>query len=92
MELAEPDMDAIESRRRADAVTALVTSMGVGAEAWWNCARPFELGGLTPSQAWVAGGQHTVESLVVAWAEESEILNRQDRHLRRTGHQLQPVD
>ena len=64
-----------ERDRRAAAVSELLQSIGEsnGSEAeWWNHRVYAELGGLTPTQAWLRGDHDGVERLVASWYEATE--------------------
>ncbi len=64
-----------ELNRRAAAVNDLLKSIGEsnGSEAeWWNHRAYEELGGLTPTQAWLRGDHAGVERLVATWYEATE--------------------
>ena len=64
-----------ESQRRAAAVNVLLGQIGLsdGTETeWWNFRSYEELGGRTPTQAWLAGDESEVEQLVRRWYLETE--------------------
>jgi hypothetical protein len=64
-----------ESQRRAAAINVLLGQIGLsdGKETeWWNFRSYEELGGRTPTQAWLAGDENDVEQLVRQWYLETE--------------------
>jgi hypothetical protein len=64
-----------ESQRRAAALNVLLGQIGLseGKETeWWNFHAYDELGGRTPTQAWLAGDEKAVEQLVRNWYAETE--------------------
>jgi hypothetical protein len=69
-----PD-DGYESQRRGAALNVLLNQIGrsEGKETeWWNFQAYDELGGRTPTQAWLAGDEKAVERLVRGWYLETE--------------------
>jgi hypothetical protein len=75
--VTEPETDPGELARRADLVSELLdrieVSSGDGsATEWWNLSTYEELGGRTPTQAWVLGEHQAVERVVLSWFERSE--------------------
>jgi hypothetical protein len=71
---SEPE--AYEINRRAAAVNELLRQIGLsnGADTeWWNCRAYDELGGLTPTQAWLMGDHEAVEKLIADWYAVSEL-------------------
>lgn len=72
-EHARADMEA---NRRAAAVNELLGRIGLStgnATEWWNFTAYPELGGRTPTQAWLAGDHDAVEKLVWNWFEHSRV-------------------
>jgi hypothetical protein len=70
---SEPE--AYEINRRAAAVNELLRQIGLsnGAETeWWNFRAYDELGGLTPTQAWLRGDHEAVEKLIADWYAATE--------------------
>ena len=70
---AEPE--AYELNRRAAAINDLLRSIGDsdGSETeWWYHRTYEELGGLTPTQAWLRGDHEAVEPLVASWYAAAE--------------------
>lgn len=66
-------MDAEDVQRQAAATNRLLGEIGLGTpghSAWWNVVVA-ELCGRTPTQAWLAGDQDAVRSLVAEWYEAS---------------------
>lgn len=66
---------AHEINRRAAAVNDLHRQIGLstGAETeWWNRRTYGQLGGLTPTQAWLRGDHKTVEQLIADWYAATE--------------------
>ena len=75
--MAESNPDPQELHRRAAAVNEIIgriglSGTGVGMSEWWNLASYEELGGRTPTQAWLAGYHEDVERLVLSWFDRSE--------------------
>src|SRR5580704_4560866 len=69
--------DPIELNRRAAALNEILGRIGLSDVAghtteWWNLVGYRELGGRTPTQAWLAGDHEAVESLVLSWFDRSE--------------------
>lgn len=67
-------MPADEAQRRAAAVKELLREIGSGASdetTWWNHEYD-ELGGRTPTQAWLAGDTEMVTALIDRWYAASE--------------------
>ena len=65
---------AIERQRQAAALNHLLGEIGLtSAEQtkWWNLVGYEELGGRTPTQAWLAGDEDSVRALVEQWYEAS---------------------
>lgn len=66
----------MELNRRAAALNEVLGRIGLSTTAstndWWNLTSYPELGGRTPTQAWLAGDHETVEALVVSWFDRSE--------------------
>jgi len=65
---------AIEQQRQAAALNHLLGEIGLtSAEQtkWWNLVGYEELGGRTPTQAWLAGDEDSVRALVEQWYEAS---------------------
>ena len=65
---------AIERQRQAAALNHLLGEIGLtSAEQtkWWNLVGYKELGGRTPTQAWLAGDENSVRALVEQWYEAS---------------------
>ena len=82
MNPGDPDVDPMESNRRAAAVNELLCQIGLseGAETrWWNHDGYAELGDRTPTQAWLDGDHQAVEALVRKWYEDSEAAARRYR-------------
>jgi hypothetical protein len=78
----DPSFDPMESNRRAAAVSELLRQIGLseGAESrWWNLTNYPELGGRTPTQAWLSGDHEGVERLVAKWYEDSEAVAQRYR-------------
>jgi hypothetical protein len=70
---AKPDQN--ELSRRAAAVNEILGRIGLssgGYSEWWNLTAYDELGGLTPTQAWLRGEHEAVERLVLSWFDRSE--------------------
>ncbi len=75
--MADSDRDPQELHRRAAAVNEIIGRIGVsgtgsGISEWWNLESFEELGGRTPTAAWLAGGHEAVERLVLSWFDRSE--------------------
>jgi hypothetical protein len=67
--------DDRDTNRRAAAVNELLSRIGLsnGAETeWWNHRAYKELGGYTPTQAWLRGDHRAVEDLVADWYRATE--------------------
>lgn len=70
---AEPE--AYELNRRAAAINDLLRSIGESdgsATEWWNHRAYEELGGRTPTQAWLRGDHEAVQRLVASWYAATE--------------------
>jgi hypothetical protein len=68
-----------EAQRRAAAINYLLGLIGLsdGRETvWWNHRIYDELGGHTPTQAWLAGDVQAVEQLVRGWYTERALEER----------------
>jgi len=64
-----------ESQRRAAAINYLLGQIGLsnGKETeWWNYQSYGELGGRTPTQAWLAGDEDDVRKLVDKWYADTQ--------------------
>jgi hypothetical protein len=64
-----------EAQRKATAIDDLLARIGVSdanATAWWNHHAYPELGGRTPTQAWLAGDRDAVRALVDQWYQDTE--------------------
>ena len=75
--MAESDPDPQELNRRAAAVNEILSRIGLSGggasmSEWWNLVSYDELGGRTPTQAWLAGDHEAVEKLVLSWFDRSE--------------------
>lgn len=75
--MAVSDPDPQELNRRAAAVNEILSRIGLsgggaGMSEWWNFVSYDELGGRTPTQAWLAGEHEAVEKLVMSWFDRSE--------------------
>jgi hypothetical protein len=71
------DPNSQELNRRAAAVSEILGRIGLSGVArntteWWNLVGYKELGGRTPTQAWLAGDYESVEQLVLEWFDRSE--------------------
>jgi hypothetical protein len=67
--------DHREANRRAAAVNELLRDIELssGAESdWWNHRTYAELGGLTPTQAWLRDDHEAVRELIDGWYRASE--------------------
>ncbi len=63
-------MDTEESQRQAAALNHLLGQIGLVRDeqaAWWNFTTYGDLGGRTPTQAWLAGDTDAVRALVEKW-------------------------
>jgi hypothetical protein len=70
-----PSLDPRELRYRAAAIEDLLERIATSTHAegeWWNSSSYEELGGRTPTEAWLAGDHEAVERLVHIWYERSE--------------------
>jgi hypothetical protein len=59
-----------ERQRQAAALNDLLDAFGLTTSeqtGWWNLTAFAELGGRTPTQAWLAGDTELVKSLVEGW-------------------------
>ena len=73
--MAEATEPVDESPGRAAAINDLLIQIGLSSTEqtrWWNHARHDELGGRTPTRAWLEGDRASVEALVRRWYEASE--------------------
>lgn len=71
--MVEPNQ--YELSRRAAAVNELLGRIGLSSgqfNEWWNRTAYAELGGLTPTQAWLCGNHDAVVQLVQSWIERSD--------------------
>ncbi len=63
---------------------------------WWNSVSYEELGGRTPTQAWLAGYEDSVRGLVEQWYEASRAaaarLIGDDEYLLRLRRKLKELD
>jgi hypothetical protein len=67
--------EAREATRRAAAEIELLSQIRLskGAETeWWNNRTYDELGGLTPTQAWLRGDHEAIENLIADWYDATE--------------------
>jgi hypothetical protein len=72
-----------ESQHRAAALNVLLGQIGLseGKETeWWNFRVYDELGGRTPTQAWLGGDKKAVERLVRGWHSETQRGLEERRH------------
>jgi|SRR5580658_10465352 len=72
-----------ESQRTAAAINYLLGQIGLsnGKETeWWNHQTYPELGGRTPTQAWLAGDEEAVRNLVDVWYQATQ--SAMDEHRR----------
>ena len=64
-----------ESRRKAAAINYLLGQIGLSdgrTPEWWNHQTYPELGGRTPTQAWLDGDEEGVRGLVDKWYADSQ--------------------
>ena len=79
-----------EAQRRAAAINDLLGRIGLSdgsTTEWWNHQTYPELGGKTPTQAWLAGDHVGVRSLIDKWYGETErsiAENRRDHRCMAT--------
>jgi hypothetical protein len=69
------DPETPEATRRAAAeneLLAQIASSGGSDTEWWNYRTYDELGGLTPSQAWLRGDHDAVAKVIAAWYDATE--------------------
>ncbi len=63
-------MDTEGSQRQAAALNHLLGEIGLATDeqaAWWNFSVHEDLGGQTPTQAWLAGDADAVRAVVEKW-------------------------
>lgn len=81
--MSSSPLDPVEQGRRQDAIEDLLTrvanSSGDAGE-WWNGRTYEELGGRTPTDAWLAGDQDGVSHLILGWYQRSEQRAEQIRN------------
>lgn len=71
-----------ESQHRAAAINYLLGQIGssIGIETeWWNYQSYAELGGRTPTQAWLAGDEDDVRKVVDKWYADTQSAIDQHR-------------
>lgn len=75
--------DPIDLERRAaateDLLNRIATSTGAEGE-WWNHSACAELGGRTPTEAWLAGDHAAVQHLIEIWYERTDHQAEQVRN------------
>ena len=74
--------DGHESQRRGAAINYLLGQIGLSngrTTEWWNHQSYPELGGRTPTQAWLAGDEEGVRGLVDKWYADSQSAIDQHR-------------
>lgn len=79
-ESADGGVDPQEPQGRAAAINLLLGEIGLSTGSqtrWWNLVGYEELGGRTPTQAWLAGDEEAVRALVQRWYEASIAAQRQ---------------
>jgi hypothetical protein len=69
------EAEPFEGDRRVAAVSELLHLIGMSTGSdteWWNYQAYDELGGLTPTQAWLRGDHEAVERLIADWYAATE--------------------
>lgn len=89
----------IERQRQAAALNHLLGEIGLTSDEqtkWWNLVSYEELGGRTPTQAWLAGEEDSVRALVEQWYEASNAaaarLIGNDEYLLHLRRKLKELD
>ena len=89
----------IERHRQAAALNHLLGEIGLATNErtrWWNLVSYEELGGRTPTQAWLAGDEDSVRALVEGWYKASSAaaarLMEDDDYLLRLRRKLKELD
>lgn len=76
-------LNQIEQARRQAAISELVdriaTSSG-DSDEWWNASTHEELGGRTPTEAWLAGDHDGVMRVIARWYQQSDERAEQIRN------------
>lgn len=81
--MSSSPLDQIEQTRRQAAIDDLVnriaTSSGESDE-WWNARTQEDLGGRTPTEAWLVGDHDGVMRLIAGWYRQSDERAEQIRN------------
>lgn len=65
----------IEQARRQAAIDELVNRIATSSgdsDEWWNASTHEELGGRTPTEAWLAGDHDGVMRMIAGWYQKSD--------------------
>jgi hypothetical protein len=89
----------IELQRQAAVLHHLLGEIGLATDEqtyWWNLVSYEELGGQTPTQAWLAGDEGSVRALVEGWYRASSAaasrLIDDDEYLLQLRSKLKELD